>query len=280
MEEHHDIIKTQCLNCNTSVNGNFCHQCGQASRDNTDRAIGKLLGEFFGNIFFLDNRFLLSGRYLFRYPGRMTVEFLRGKRKKFISPITLFLFFNLIYFFVNPLSDYSLSLEDQVYSQPYSDWVREWVVSKLKTEGLEGADYALTYQNNSDTISKSIMIINVPLIAFFVYLLALKKRRFYYDSLIFAFHFFSLYMASWIMLPWVDNLISLIAGHSESVVASISFKLFAFGIPLLYAIGSIKRFMNIRWYWAIPAGFLVLLSVNLANLFYRFIIFLLTFWAT
>jgi len=280
MEEHHDITKTQCLNCKASVNGNFCQQCGQATRDNTDRAVGKLLGEFFGNIFFLDNRFLLSGWYLFRYPGRMTVEFLRGKRKKFISPITLFLFFNLIYFFVNPLSDYSLSLEDQMYSQPHSNWVREWVVSKLKTEGLEGADYAVTYQNSSDTISKSIMIFNVPVIAFFVYLLALKKRRFYYDSLIFAFHFFSLYMASWIMLPWADHLISLIAGHSESVVADISFRLFAFGIPLLYAIGSIKRFMDIRWYWAIPLGFLVSLSVNLANLFYRFIIFLVTFWAT
>ncbi|PIB23696.1 hypothetical protein BFP77_15380 [Maribacter sp. 4U21] len=280
MEEHHVIIKTKCLNSSAPSNGNFCQQCGQAVRDNTDRSIGKLLGEFFGNIFFLDNRFLLSVWYLFRYTGLMTVEFLKGKLKKFISPITLFLFFNLIYFFVNPLSDYSLSLVDQVYSQPYSDWVREWVVSKLKTEGLEGTSYAVNYQNSSDTISKSIMIINIPMIALFVYLLALKKRRFYYDSLIFAFHFFSLFMASWIMLPWVSKLLFLITGDEDSLLSNGAFHLFAFVIPGLYAIFSIQRFMKIRWYWAIPVGILVLLSVNLANLFYRFIIFLFTFWST
>ena len=120
MEKTPEKSQKKCFNCGTPVNGVFCHNCGQRVRDNLDRSLGRLLGEFFGNVFFLDNRFLLSLWYLVRYPSRMTVEFLEGKRKKFISPVTLFLFLNLIYFIVNPLTDYSLSLYDQTHSQPYS----------------------------------------------------------------------------------------------------------------------------------------------------------------
>lgn len=280
MEINHELSQTHCLNCGTSVTGTFCQDCGQSARDNTDRSLSRLLAEFFGNIFFLDNRFFLSMWYLVRFPGRMTVEFLEGRRKKFVSPVTLFLFLNLIYFFVNPLTDYSLSLEDQIYSQPYSVWTKDWVDMKLQKEGLGEQAYGILYQSTSDNTSKSIMIINIPIIAVFVYMMAFKRRKFYFDSLIFGFHFFTLFMLSWVMLDWVDILIRFLSGQDDSIASDISFKLFAFFIPLLYAILSIKKMMNIRWYWAIPTGVGVMIAVTLANLFYRFIIFMVTLWIT
>ncbi|MFK8057995.1 MAG: DUF3667 domain-containing protein [Saprospiraceae bacterium] len=280
MENGQEGEQTQCLNCSAAVADVFCQSCGQRVRENSDRSIGQLLGDFLGNLFFIDNRFLLSAWYLFRFPGRMTIEFLEGKRKKFISPVTLFLFANLIYFFVDPLSDYSLSLYDQVYGQYYSEWIKPWVRIVMQNSGLESAAYNTAYQNTSDNISKVIMILNIPMIALAVYVLALKKRRYYYDSLIYAFHFFSVYITSWILLDGVDRLITFIAGYEESQVANISFYLFAFGFPLLYAVLSIKKFMDIRWYWAIPAGLVAMVSVTLANMIYRLIILVLTLWVT
>lgn len=249
-------------------------------RDNSDRSLGRLIGEFLGNVFFFDNRFFISVWYLVRYPARMTVEFLDGKRKKFISPVTLFLFLNLIYFFVNPLSDYSLSLYDQTHSQPYSQLASEWIDQKLQKEGLDEAAYESTYQNASDTVSKSIMIINIPLIGLMIYLMAFKRRRFYFDSLIFTFHFFPLFMVSWVALDLVRILNEFLFGVGNSMLTDILFKLFTIVIPFLYAILCIKRFMNIRWYWAIPAGLGVMTAVFLTNLLYRLIIFLITFWVT
>ncbi len=280
MEKSDELVQVHCLNCGASVHGAFCHQCGQRVRDNLDRSLGRLLGEFFSNLFFFDNRFFISMKYLFWFPGRMTLEFLEGKRKKFISPITLFLFINLIYFFVNPLSDYSLSLYDQANSQPYSVWIKGWVEHKLQYKGLDERAYSVTYQNASDNVSKSIMIINIPMIALFMYLMTFKKRRFYFDSLIYAFHFFSLFMVSWIFLDWVDTLIDFLVGDNSSIISNISFYLFAFILPLLYATLCIKKFLSIRWYWSIPAGLGVMIALSLANLFYRFIIFTVTFWVT
>ncbi len=280
MEKSDESLQNNCLNCGAAIKGGFCYQCGQRVLDNSDRSLRQLLGEFLGNIFFLDNRLFLSLRYLLGFPGRMTVAFLEGKRKRFISPITLFLFLNLIYFFVNPLSDYSLPLEDQTYSQPYSRWIKDWIDLKLQKEGLDVPTYAITYQNMSDNISKSIMIINVPMIAVFVYLLSFKKRQFYFDSLIFSFHFFSLLLFSWVILDWLDTLIDFLYGHDSSIVSSISFNLFAFVVPLFYAILSIKRFMDMRWHWAIISGLGVMVAWTLANLCYRFIILIFTLWVT
>ena len=282
MDKPHEILPSNCLNCGTTVNDVYCRHCSQRVRDNTDRSLGQLLGEFLANVFFIDNRFLISVWYLFRYPGRMTVEFLDGKRKKFISPVTLFLFVNLLYFFLTTLTDYSLSLGDQLNSQVYSgEWMRDMVRTKLRAEGLSNSlQYAPIYQKASETVSKSVMIINVPLIALLIYLLAFRKRRYYYDSLLFSFHFFTLFLVIMTAAGWLDELIILIAGHEVSEASDALFYLFLNGIPILYGILSIKRFLNLRWYWAIPAGIGVATSVVLANLVYRLIIFALTLWFT
>ncbi|MFK7756980.1 MAG: DUF3667 domain-containing protein [Flavobacteriales bacterium] len=280
MENNQEISLTNCLNCGSALEGQFCNSCGQKTRDNNDRSIGPLLGDFLGNLFFVDSRFLLSTRYLLVLPGRMTVEFLEGKRKKFISPITLFLFFNLIYFIVSPLTDYSLSLEDQFYSQPYSAWIQDSVVDKIENGGFKDNTYGSIYQQMSDTISKSIMILNVPLMALLVFLMAFKRRRFYFDSLIFSLHFFSLIIFCPIIMRWVDFLIDCLPDAIVSSIPDITFELFCYVIPSIYAILSIKKFMNIKWYWSIPAGLWVVASVVFSNLIYRFIILWLTLWLT
>ncbi len=273
MEKNQKAVQVvKCLNCGAIVKGNFCNQCGQRLRDNLDRSLGRLLGEFFSTLFLVDNRFFLSVYYLIWFPGRMTIQFLAGKRKKFISPITLFLFFNVIYFFFSPLSDYSLSLYDQAYSQPYSEWVRDWIDLKLQNIGQDMGTYGVTYQNASDQVSKAIMIINIPIIAIFVFLMARKKRKYYFDSLIYAFHFFTFFMISWVMLGWASKLIDLLSNDLAELLSPADFFLFTFILPFIYAILSIKKFINLPWYWAIPAGLGVLFSVAFTNVIYRFII--------
>ncbi len=280
MGKSDELMRTHCLNCGAPVNGPFCGQCGQRIRNNSDRSLNRLLGELSDTFLILDNRFFLSVWYLFRFPGRMTVEYLEGKRRKFISPVTLFLFFNLIYFLVSPLTDYSLSLNDQINSQFYSTLTKDLVEVKLQKEGLDMETYSSIYQNMSDNISKSIMIINTPMIAVFVFLMAFKKRRFYFDSLIFALHFFSVFIFCWAMLDLVALLVDLFSLDRNSMIVFILFNLFTLLIPLTYSIIGIKKFLNIRWYWALPAGIGVIFGILLANLIYRFIIFLLTFWFT
>lgn len=278
MEKRIELTKRICKNCGSSVIGEYCQDCGQRMLDDSDRSLRNLLGEILSNVFIFDNRFFLSLWYLFRYPGKMTVEYLAGKRKKFIPPITLFLFFNLIYFFVNPLSDYSLDLYDQMYAQLHSSWTLPLVEAKIESEGLDFESYYPIYQSASDNASKSIMILNVPIVAFFIYLMSLKKRKFYFDSLIFAFHYFSIYLFSWLQFGWVELVASITTIDYDSTFTIFIFRLLTLGIPIFFSVLSIKKFLDTNWYWAILSGIGAFLAVALANLIYRPIILLVVIW--
>ena len=82
------------------------------------------------------------------------------------------------------------------------------------------------------------------------------------------------------MLDWFNKPVSFLFGDEDSIISNIIFMLFTLIIPLVYAILSMKKFMDIRWYWAIPAGVGVIIAVTLTNLIYRLIIFLITLGIT
>ena len=270
----------KCLNCGAEFSGNFCNHCGQKAIENTDRSLFRLITEFFGNIFFLDNRFFISIRHLIGSPGKMTINYLDGRRKMYLSPVTLFLFFNLIYFVVNPLSDYSLSAYDQVTLQPYSKISMQMLRNKLQRDNIEFEEYKVIYQNASDNISKSIMILNVPIIALFLYLMTFKKRRFYFDSLIFSFHFFSFFMVSWVTGKVLDEALGIIPGYDNSTFNIIVFTLCTLLLPLTYALISFKRFINTNWLLGLLGSIGIFVGVAISQLIYRALMFLLTYWTT
>lgn len=174
------------------------------------------------------------------------------------------------------MTGFSSSLYDQMHSQPYSPWIQGWVDSRIQANQMDVQSYAPVNQSVCDNISMSIMIINVPMIALFVYLIVLKRRPFYYDSLIFVLHFFSLFLLSWVVLDWAGSLFELLNVDLNSYLGVALFLCFTFLLPFVYAILSIKKFLGLYWYWSIPAGLWVLIALFLAKLFYRFIILLIT----
>lgn len=271
-----------CLNCGEPIKGSYCLQCGQKTRDNSDRSLTLLIGDFFGNLFFLDNRFFVSLKYLILKPGQMTVEFLAGKRKKFLPPVSLFLFANLVYFFISPITDFSLPLIDQVEEQPmYSPLAKRMVEVRLQKREVAFNDYARKYNRASDNISKTVIILNVPMIALFVYLISFKKRKFYFDSLIFSFHYFTMLLLFILAVTSATDLMEQLIG--ETVTTSISgviAPVVIVGLPFLYLVISLKKMIATNWLLSVGSALFVLLGVVVSHIFYRGIIFFLTFYLT
>lgn len=98
--------KTHCLNCEFSFKeeDNYCPKCGQVNHD-LKIPLKHLIHEFFESIFHLDGKIWITLKYFFLYPGRLTDEYLKGHRTKFIPPIRLFIFFGFIYFLFLSKSD-------------------------------------------------------------------------------------------------------------------------------------------------------------------------------
>jgi len=80
-----------CLNCGTRLEGPFCHYCGQPDR-NFMRFFPVLLREFMEDFLELDSRFVRTLKPLLLRPGRLTRDYLDGRRFRYTPPMRLYLF--------------------------------------------------------------------------------------------------------------------------------------------------------------------------------------------
>lgn len=89
----------RCLNCSAQLSGAFCSACGQ--RDippypSLRELAVDAVSEFSG----WDGRLATTLRDLFRRPGWLTLEFLEGRRVRYISPLRLYLMASVVYFLI------------------------------------------------------------------------------------------------------------------------------------------------------------------------------------
>jgi hypothetical protein len=97
--QHTDIPPgTPCANCETPLQGTYCHVCGQLAED-FHRSSWKLLVEAVESLLHLDGRLVRTMPNLIKAPGRLTREYLEGKRAWQVQPFRMFLVILLLVIF-------------------------------------------------------------------------------------------------------------------------------------------------------------------------------------
>jgi hypothetical protein len=92
---------SRCLNCGLDLDpdANYCQRCGQENTDN-NVSFGTLANDFVTNYFSWDGRFGRSVVPFLFIPGKLTREFIIGRRKTFMHPVRLYLIVSLVFFTV------------------------------------------------------------------------------------------------------------------------------------------------------------------------------------
>ena len=102
-EDHaHDLPPNEspvCLNCGTRLRGQYCGSCGQRSRSRLI-SIWQLLREAFGDLFELDSRLWRTVLPLLTRPGKLTRDYLEGRRARYMPPFRTYLVLSVIFFLV------------------------------------------------------------------------------------------------------------------------------------------------------------------------------------
>ncbi|MTJ01276.1 MAG: DUF3667 domain-containing protein [Idiomarina piscisalsi] len=88
-----------CKNCDTELQGEYCHRCGQQDKQYM-RSIFAVVGDLFGEIGHWDSRFYRTLRGLFLNPGFLSLEFVQGRHASYVPPLRLYFFISLIAFMV------------------------------------------------------------------------------------------------------------------------------------------------------------------------------------
>ncbi|MDB5469150.1 MAG: hypothetical protein JWR84_710 [Caulobacter sp.] len=110
-----DAGKT-CANCGTPLMGHYCHECGQ--QGHLHNRLGHLLHEFVEGIAHFDGRLWRTLPLLALRPGRLSRDWIEGKRVRYVAPLHIFLFALFLFFTIPTFVHYKTNNTINVNGAP------------------------------------------------------------------------------------------------------------------------------------------------------------------
>ncbi len=204
-----------CRNCGATLTGEYCSACGQ--RDATfEKPIWNLIGSVAKETFEVDGRTATTVKTLFSKPGKLTAEYLAGRRIAYTPPLRLYIVFSIVFFLL-----IAWFASSEVLRQPGAD---------------PSFDAAVQARFLSDDLPK-LMFVLLPVFA------ALMKlvywQRLYFDHLIFSLHLHCIaYVTFSVLLPLeviASQYLALLAVQLVVFAAFLSY--FGLAVRRVYASG-------------------------------------------
>src|SRR5476651_1803657 len=96
MKKHYRA-ENDCLNCGATLQGKFCHVCGQENLE-IKESFGHMMNHAISDYFHFDYQFFHTLKPLFFKPGLLTNEYMAGRRVQYLHPVKMYIFISLVYF--------------------------------------------------------------------------------------------------------------------------------------------------------------------------------------
>jgi hypothetical protein len=225
-----------CENCRALMAGPFCAQCGQHAVDYR-RSFSRVFLDALDSFLNWDSKFFATIGLLLVRPWRLTIDFLAGKRVRYVNPVRLYLLVSIIFFFGTHLlaqranldghtkwgqkpmtpaakakleqkltrlppeaqAEVRAAIAEPRKDQPFLEvgpnandpntsgfekWMNERIKEKIGENGVNLKVFFVTLVSNLPAM----MLCCIPLFAFVLKILYIRKRFFYIDHLIYALH--------------------------------------------------------------------------------------------
>jgi hypothetical protein len=127
----------ECLNCGQPLTGkeNFCSYCGQK---NTTKKLTfhNFINSLFAGFFSYDSRFWSTFIPLLTKPGKVSKQYIEGKRARFVNPFQLYLNVSIIFFLIIGISN-KFSIESKNESPMAKEKTTIYSLSKSEKKQLD-----------------------------------------------------------------------------------------------------------------------------------------------
>jgi hypothetical protein len=234
---------TRCPSCLANANGHYCATCGETLRPHLPSA-SEFVHEFIGRYVALEGKLPRTLALLLFRPGRLTIDFLHGRRLPTIAPLRLYLTLSLIMFAMIKWCGIELpqlQLNNALYGISYShsllnpDQVRTALVALGKVNetwmhnvqafmAQPAAQQGRTLNHGFLAYLPYMLIAALPLFGLYLKLLYRGTGRVYGEHLVFALHAnaFAFLLAS-VMVAFPGNVAWLVLAIIKHQVRLISF---------------------------------------------------------
>ncbi|GAB6009819.1 DUF3667 domain-containing protein [Dysgonomonas reticulitermitis] len=234
MSKHKIRRSKTCQNCGSFVEKNYCPDCGQENSESR-HSFHHLFTHFVSDFLHYDSSFWRTTKTLFLSPGKISLEYMSGKRKSYVNPFSYYIFISFLTFFIPFMltypdkaknnAEFRVELEEEAAIKDSivaadREAVENTKGSLLRVKGIDrnSSLYKTINKNLKDEESKKkaseffthnlpkALFVYMPIFAFWMWLFHKRKKRYYFDSGIFTLHFFSVALLSitiCILFDWI-----------------------------------------------------------------------------
>jgi len=279
-----DIGHWTCPTCKVTVTTPFCARCGEeplAPRDLTLRGLAEKVLHAFTSI---DARTARTAWKLLRHPGELTLAWTSGVRKAYVAPFQLFLIANLLFFALQWLTGenvFSSALQSHLHHQDWSDLAQSLLTRRLEATHANLEQYEPVFDHAVVLNAKSLILLMTMPFALLLPLAFLRERRPLMTHVAFSLHLYTFLLLVFCVAllaakvsalfgfggldaPRVDNVLSV-----ANLAACAAYIYLAIG-PVYNATGTLRA----------TKAIILALAVGAIVLGYRFVLFLITLYAT
>jgi len=123
-DEAAESATEHCSNCGQVLRGEYCSACGQ-SRRHFLRFFPAVVGDFIAETFEIDGRLSRTLRTLLFHPGRLTSDYIAGRRAHYSPPVRFYLFTSLLAFLLISYEVNQSVTFDQELAAGFQDGISE-----------------------------------------------------------------------------------------------------------------------------------------------------------
>jgi hypothetical protein len=276
-----------CPSCGAPATSPYCSRCGERRIGEHDLTLRHLFEQLLESLIHFDGRLFRTTRVLIIEPGRLTKAYLTGCRRPYVSPFHIFLVANVVFFLaqvVSGLEVLMVTLDSQLYHQDYSSLALRLATHHFAATGMSIDQYAPIFEHAEGLYAKSLIMLMLPLFAVAAGLLFIDRRKVAVAHLVFAVHFYAFLLVSLTVLFPVFALVLTTMHHLDlhmypgvmdwivtAIEALLCLVYLAKSSAVVYEAGLVRRWLS--------AGLLTVATLYILYA-YRFILFLVTLWAT
>jgi hypothetical protein len=216
---------SECANCGEKLGGAFCHACGQKA-SGTDIRLSDLFHEAFHEFAHVDGKTVRTLRLLITEPGRLTTEFLAGRRSRYIKPLRLYLTCSVVFFALTALvPDTSL----RVMRVTYRPSAGEAPLDPAAQRQWEQVSSARASHAIVHDLPRAMFVL-MPFFAVLTWILYRRARPFYVAHLYYSIHFHAfVFLALTLTIP-------LLMSSARPVAQLVPWAIFVYHFPSLHRV--------------------------------------------
>lgn len=265
-----------CKNCGTRFLGRFCNNCGEKVYTEKDKVVAHLFKEAFHFVTHFEGTFFTSLKIIVSKPGKLSLDFCNGVRKKYFKPLSFFLLLVIVYLLFPVFEGLNMQLHFYTENGVFGKYATGKVSSVMQARSMTFQEVSEVFHNKGEKVSKFLLFTIIPFMALFSWLVGFPKRKYYYDHFIFSTEAASLFLLwGFLVFPLILFGIKAITGtfvvENESYLAII-----IVAVMLLFLVIGSRRFFKFKiWYAVIYSLLYILVLSAFVKYIYKFILFCL-----